>query len=380
MIENTKYFSKKIGDLPKGCKQCVLGKKTVIFITGICPRNCFYCPISSSRKNTDVIFINEVPLESETDFNTIFEESESHNSTGAGITGGDPLSKLNRTVKFIEKLKEHFGKDYHIHLYTSLDLVNHESLKKLYDAGLDEIRFHLDLYSKKLWDKLSLAKEFSWDIGVEIPVVPDTEKKTKDLIDFINDKVMFLNLNELEFSETNESELVFRGYDVKNNYSYAVKRSSDTALRLMKYVEKKKYNLRVHFCTAQLKDGVQLLNRMRLKAENLKLDTDIKTKSGTLIRGCIFLKELSPKKLKTTEILGNQDPKIIEQLKDAKSNLESNFKEKIHLDTRKKRLLVSAKKLTMLYENQKLPTLYDYVIIEEYPTFDAIELDLNFLN
>ena len=61
-IEKTKFFSKKIGNLPKGCRQCVKGQKLVFFVTGICPRRCYYCPISDKKYQHDVIYANERPV------------------------------------------------------------------------------------------------------------------------------------------------------------------------------------------------------------------------------------------------------------------------------------------------------------------------------
>ena len=60
----------------------------------------------------------------------------------------------------INYVKKEFGKKFHTHLYTSLVLVDEKSLKKLYDSGLDEIRFHPDLENKKYWGRTSLFKKF----------------------------------------------------------------------------------------------------------------------------------------------------------------------------------------------------------------------------
>ena len=195
------YSSFNIGELTRGCKLCVKGFKSVIFVTGICPRDCFYCPISDQKKNNDRLFVNEVPVLNPDDFEEIsskmIDEARSHNSKGAGITGGDPLSKIDRTVRIIKILKKEFGKHYHIHLYTSLDLVNKNNLSRLFLAGLDEIRFHLDLYDSRLWERLELAREFSWDVGIEIPLIPDLKKKYIEIIERFKGAVDFFNLNEL---------------------------------------------------------------------------------------------------------------------------------------------------------------------------------------
>ena len=182
-MQPNQYYSYNQGRLPKGCQMCVKGEKLVLFVTGICPRKCNFCPVSDEKYQKDVIFANEKDVKSDDD---LIEEAEKMRARGAGITGGDPLAKLDRTISFIKKLKEKFGKEFHIHLYTSLNLVSEETLTKLFEAGLNEIRFHPDLDDNKLWDKLNLVKKFKWDVGMEIPLIPSKEKETKKLIDFVS--------------------------------------------------------------------------------------------------------------------------------------------------------------------------------------------------
>jgi pyruvate formate-lyase activating enzyme-like uncharacterized protein len=47
-----------------------------------------------------------------------------------------PISKASRTCDYIKLLKKEFGKSFHIHLYTPMNLVDEKSLKALYDADL----------------------------------------------------------------------------------------------------------------------------------------------------------------------------------------------------------------------------------------------------
>jgi len=35
------------------------GPKMVLFVTGLCGKNCFYCPVSYERREKDIIFANE---------------------------------------------------------------------------------------------------------------------------------------------------------------------------------------------------------------------------------------------------------------------------------------------------------------------------------
>lgn len=173
-IIKTPWYSYKTNNIAKGCKLCVTGHKMVLFCTGLCPRDCFYCPISDKKKYKDVVYANEWPIKNVKDMIT---EAKLTEAKGAGFTGGDPLVKLDRTLSYIKLLKKRFGKKFHIHLYTSLDLVDEKTLKKLYNAGLDEIRFHPNIYNKKLWPRIFLAKKFGWDVGIEIPAIPTAEKK-----------------------------------------------------------------------------------------------------------------------------------------------------------------------------------------------------------
>ena len=173
--ERTQFYSWKIGTLSRGCSLCVQGRKLVLYITGLCSRNCYYCPLSDNRKNKDKIWANERLITTKEE---MIEEAIISKATGAGITGGDPLIRLDRTVEYAKALKNKFGKKFHIHIYLTLNLVTKTNLKKLYSAGIDEVRFHPDFDKEKEWNKIFLAKKFKWKIGVEIPVIPGKEKET----------------------------------------------------------------------------------------------------------------------------------------------------------------------------------------------------------
>ncbi|MCI0469558.1 MAG: radical SAM protein, partial [Nitrospirae bacterium] len=66
-----------------------------------------YCPISEQKAKKDVIYINEWPTRSLMDLVT---EIRMCSSKGAGITGGDPLARLDRTVRYIRHMKRILGK------------------------------------------------------------------------------------------------------------------------------------------------------------------------------------------------------------------------------------------------------------------------------
>ena len=274
-LQKTRFDSWKVGALCDGCKLCVEGKKFVLFITGLCNVKCYYCPISDDKYGQDVIYANEQKI---SDVSEAIEEARLSGATSCGITGGDPLLKINRCIEYIKAFKKRFH-DFHIHLYTTLKNCDAEKLKKLYDAGLDEIRFHL----KDDFD-LSEALKYDWDVGVEVPVVPG--ENLRPLIDAIEGKVKFLNLNELEMADNSYCEL--SKFETKDELSYAVKGSEEEARELLKYARDKKIN--VHFCTARLKNVHQLGNRIKLRAKHVAEKFDEITEDGTLIRGAIYSK------------------------------------------------------------------------------------------
>ncbi|HRZ19884.1 MAG TPA: radical SAM protein, partial [Methanofastidiosum sp.] len=45
-IKITDANSYYTGKLSKGCKLCIKGRKSVLFVTGLCGVNCYYCPLS----------------------------------------------------------------------------------------------------------------------------------------------------------------------------------------------------------------------------------------------------------------------------------------------------------------------------------------------
>lgn len=355
------------GNLTEGCKLCVTGEKSVLFVTGICPQKCFYCPISDKKSQQDVIYINEAPVKK---FEDIVEEIKLCKSKGCSLTGGDPLARIDRSAEYIKKLKETFGKEFHIHLYTSLELFTLENLKKLFDVGLDEIRCHPDIMNKKKWDRIKNAAQFSWTLGMEIPVLPDKEKETIELIEFAKKYVQFINLNELEYSDTNACHLEGK-YQTKDSTSYGIAGSEQMAKKLL---EKYK-SLNIHYCSASFKDNVQMKRRIHKRAESIKLKGEEITEDGTLRRGVAYLPETKPS-VRYREMLAKLSD---EQKKTYMQKLEQ-ANQTLHfiIDDKKFRLLCGLKELLARKKIIKQRGLIP-AIVEEYPTYDACEVEIDFV-
>lgn len=105
------------GELSEGCRRCIEGSKMVLLVTGRCRAGCYYCPVSAEKKGKDPVYANEWRVYSDEE---VIEEALAMDARGAGITGGDPSEVLDRTIHYIRLLRERFGGDFHMHMYTSV--------------------------------------------------------------------------------------------------------------------------------------------------------------------------------------------------------------------------------------------------------------------
>lgn len=386
MIKKTRYYSWKLNNMANGCKQCVKGEKLVMFVTGICPRQCSYCPLSEHKKDHDVIFANERQLTDEKDIKALIEEVKACKSKGAGFTGGDPLARIDRTFNYIKLLKKNFGKKFHVHLYTSTNLLNENNLKKLNDAGLDEIRLHPELYNEKLWNKILLFYDkrkkriYQFKLGIEIPVLPNSFETTKKVIDYYINKVDFVNLNELEISDAENFKL--KNVKTRNSSYYGARGSQEIAFKILKYISQKYPKANVHYCTCKLKDKVQLGNRLKRRASTTKKLFDNITEDGTIIRGAIYLAETKPgygykNKLERTA----NKKELIEKLDNIRKDIIKKYsvpEKYLELDRRKLRIITNSGIVQNLSGDLKSAGLIP-AVVEQYPTYDQMEVDVEFL-
>lgn len=268
--------------LSEGCKLCKQGAKMVLFITGICPKDCFYCPVSEERR-TDDTYANERKVLSDED---VLEEARQMDALGTGITGGEPLLRPEKVIHYIQLLKRDFGPEHHIHMYTSI-APDTGLMKELAEAGLDEIRFHPAV---KLWnyldesdyaDSIRSAKELGIETGIEIPSIEGADK----VAIFADENDCFINLNELEFSDTNAETMKENDYHLRDDLSNAASGSEEYATEIAHCCK------RIHFCSSSYKDAVQLRKRLIRIAEKNSRPFDEITEDGTIYYGHIDCEE-----------------------------------------------------------------------------------------
>jgi pyruvate formate-lyase activating enzyme-like uncharacterized protein len=268
--------------ISEGCEQCADGGKMVLFVYGYCDqRDCFYCPLGENRKNVDQVYANERPVESDED---VIEEAKRMDALGTSITGGEPQEAMARTTRYLSLLKNEFGEDHHTHLYTGIT-GGRENMRRLSEAGLDEIRFHPpfelwgDLHGTEWEDILYVAREEGLTPSFEIPGI----RAEPEFLEFLDEGAAeFCNVNEFEMSDGNYRRMQEAGFELKDGHMSAVEGSHDV-LEVMGDHE------RVYFCTSVFKDAAQHRNRLKRMARNIRRPFDEITDDGTLVYGKTWL-------------------------------------------------------------------------------------------
>ncbi len=333
----------------------------VLFVTGLCRFRCFYCPVSPNRNQQDVVYANERRVLADED---VLAEARAIGASGTGITGGDPLGVVDRVEHYVRLLKSEFGAAHHIHLYTHEP--NPEKIRRLAAAGLDEFRLHVPHY---LWGPLGraggayrslLEAAPAWGIrrGVEIPVLPEKEAELRRLLLTLEEiGVDFVNLNELEFSETNEDALHERGYHVDPRNGWGVRGSRAVAERV---VREMRLSVPVHYCSSRFKDSVQLRQRLLRRAERTAPAFAERTPDGTIVLGVVesdgrgdFSRWVGRVARRTGLSAGDYRP-----------------------DPARRRLELDPARLRRVARRLPWPAFE----VERYPTEDALEVERNPLN
>lgn len=349
------------GPLTQGCTECQEGRKMVLFVTGLCRFRCFYCPVSPTRNQRDVTYANERRVLRDED---VLEEARAIGASGTGITGGDPLGEIDRSEHYVRLLRAAFGPTHHMHLYTHEP--NLAKIRRLRAAGLDEVRLHIPHY---LWgslrgrggayrEVLESAPTFGLRRGVEIPVLPEKEADLRALLATLEEiGVDFVNLNELEYSETNAELLDARGYGVAPGTGWGVEGSRALAERL---VREHRGRVPLHYCSSRFKDGVQLKQRLLRRAERTAPPYADRTDEGTIVFGVVEIpadRELDGAVRSVVRAAGVRRPAY-------------------RLDRARRRVELPVERLRRVAARLPFPAFE----VEEYPTADALEVERAPLN
>jgi pyruvate formate-lyase activating enzyme-like uncharacterized protein len=146
---------------------------------------------------------------------------------------------------------------------------------------VDEIRLHPP---RECWDTIldteyirsaKQARDMGFDIGIEVPALPGLELLIPAL-----PYLDFLNINELEWGETNAYAMREKGYELADPLHNAIDGAKGWAEELCKHDK-------VHWCTSGFKDSVQLRERLKRIAQNTARPFDEITDDGTIVYGVL---------------------------------------------------------------------------------------------
>ena len=242
------------GLLSPGCRLCVEGKWSCLFINNLCNAHCFYCP--SSQEYLSVPSTNNLVFKKPADYVAYVNE---FGFRGVSFSGGEPLLSFDRTIEYLRAVRKHSGSDIHLWLYTNGSLLTPEKVRVLAAEGLDEIRFDLSAYGYS-FDKLRLAVSKIPVVTVEIPAIPEDidllKQKTREMVE---EGVDYLNLHQLRLTGYNFENLTKRSYTFLHGAKVSVLESELAALEILKHVTQEGIQLPVNYCSFVYKNRYQAL-------------------------------------------------------------------------------------------------------------------------
>lgn len=272
--EDTKLNANR---LSPGCRTCVEGSWSCLFINGRCNTHCFYCPTPQSTD--DPPMTNSIAFESADDYAAYVER---FGFRGVSISGGEPLMTLKRSTDYLRAVNRRFGDDVHTWLYTNGTLLDRNAVRMLGDAGLDEIRFDIGAADYNL-DALGLAVGVIPVVAVEIPAIPEDVPILKPMLQTMSAAgVNHLNLHQLRLTPHNYPRMITRGYNFIRGTKVTVMESELAALELIAEGLDRDIDLPINYCSFVYKHQYQGAADRRRAAKLIQKEHEGVTATGYL--------------------------------------------------------------------------------------------------
>jgi len=270
-----------INKLSPGCSTCINGTWSCLFINELCTRNCFFCAQDRKIKKESLPKANHFRFEKVEEYINYLKK---FNFKGIGFSGGEPFLVFDRLVEYIKKIRQVFGSEHYLWIYTNGDLVTEEKLKLLAKLGLNEIRFDLSARDYDL-KPVKLAVKHIKTVTIEIPAIPEDLEKVKSLLKkFEKIGVKFLNIHQLFITNFSYPEFIKREYTFLRAPSprLLVLESEFAAFKLLEYAIKNNLKIGINYCSYFYKIRFQNSNAKKRIANRFKEKKDLITKSGYL--------------------------------------------------------------------------------------------------
>ncbi len=264
-----------VGPLSPGCRICGEGGWSCLFINGKCNCRCFYCP--SPQSEIGVPTTNRVSFSKPADYAAYVHR---FGFSGVSISGGEPLLTPDLTLRFLQVVHQSKNRPLHLWMYTNGVLLTTDLVKRLQDAGLDEIRFDLSAVAYDL-KKVELAVGHIPTVTVEIPAIPEDFQRLRQLLPRLKTTgVDHLNLHQLRVTPHNQGQLAERKYTHLHGERVTVLESEMTALALMQAAVEEGVHLPVNYCTFVFQHRFQRAAVRRKSAQLMVKRHESITESG----------------------------------------------------------------------------------------------------
>jgi uncharacterized protein len=248
---DTKIYT---GKLSPGCQICGQGKYSCMYINGLCTSNCFYCPQDRTIKAEREAFAENIQFRTPDEY---VDYVKLMGFEGVGFSGGEPFLVFDKLCSYLESIRDEFGQDIYVWVYTNGSIVDKEKLKTLKVLGLNEIRFNICAGNYDL-EKIELAVPEIETVTVEIPAIPEDYPVVLEKMALMEKMgVKHLNLHQLLATEYNYRKLAPRGYSFLHRPTVAVLESEFAALKLIRHALEQDLRLPVNYCCAHYKHTFQ---------------------------------------------------------------------------------------------------------------------------
>lgn len=252
------------GEMTPGCKNCCLkGRWAQIRTTTKCNLNCSFCyyfgqkdALSRELIPKELYWIKpEAILYSQNDVKLLFEIQAKKFLNGVAWLHYEPLMEIDKMLPLMKFINQ---KGLHQWLYTNGTLATENNLKKLKDAGLDEIRFNLAATdcSDKVIKNMEIARKYFKYLCIESPMFTKFYKsfikKRKQILDT---GVNHIHLAELQLFPNTIKNFRSEGpiYRYKKGYISPIK-SRQLAYDVFDVAVKEKWkNVVLHDCSNETK-------------------------------------------------------------------------------------------------------------------------------
>lgn len=246
------------GDLTPGCQHCIDSKSGFKAIRSVASCNlkckfCYYHGEESFQLKSEHFSITERHISKE-DIK-IYIDKQGDRLDGLAWVFWEPFMDIEKHYELIEYISK---RGIHQHMYTNGTLCEEDSLKKLADSGLTELRFNLaaTLCSNKVLNNMKIAGKYFKYLCIESPMVKEYyESFMKNKDEILDTGVGYINCAELHLQKNN-----YRNYFSEDEPFYFYRRgyfspifSRQLTYDLMEVASSENWPVVINDCSNQLK-------------------------------------------------------------------------------------------------------------------------------